>query len=285
MKDLSASSGSFPAQRSLETGDDLDEGNIEEALQSSANRTQYLVTKVSALETLTMADGVKLLRSVATTTALKGITSPAFKDLALCLATPNAFGLFMYISAPLLPADIPGFGYNSTTATGYWLNVTSPLVTLGGFSGDKPRLNSAIIKPPNHIVSFIDFYESTSLASVDSDGTWQASGFVSDPVALQEGDVVDISAHLSVSLNSASDEFELRLATNDQTAIAAISNTNLIVCPKSATAKVPVVLRGQFVAQSSVNHTFLVQFNGPGGGPVAQTIHPKRSFKGVVYRP
>ena len=285
MKDLTGVSGSFPAQRSLETGEELNEANIEEAFQSAADRAQHLLVKVSALETLTMADGVKLLRSVATTTALKNLNSPAFKDLALCLATPNAFGLFMYVSAPLLPADIPGFAYNSTTATGYWLNVTSPLVTLGGFGGDQPRLNAAIIKPPNHIVSFIDYYESGSPLNVDSDGTWQNSGFVSDPVALQEGDKVDISAIISVGLASASDEFELRLATNDQTAIAAISNTNMVVCPKNATAKVPMVLRGQFVAQSSVSHTFLVQFNGPGGAPIAQTIHAKRSFKGIVYRP
>jgi len=285
MKNLVDDGSTFPAQESFETGDELNEANFDVAFQSAANRAKWAALKIIGLEALTMADGVKLLRSVATTANLKAIAAPAYKDLALCLATPNAFGLFMYISAPLLPADIAGFAYNSTTATGYWLNVTSPMMVLGGFGGDQPRLNSAIIKPPNHIVSFIDFYESGSPLNVDSSGSWQDSGFVSDPVALQEGDIVDISAIISVGLNSASDEFELRLAANDQTAIAAVANTNMVVCPKSASAKVPMVLRGQFIAQSSVSHTFLVQFNGPGGGPIAQTIHAKRSFKGVVYRP
>lgn len=286
MKNLTGNSASFVAQKSFETGDGLNETNFDAALQSAADRAQYLLVNLGITQETLYNSGIQKIRAVTSSANLKALTGMATGDVALITpASVSTMGLYVFVTTIPLGADIAGWAYDANNSSGYWLRADSPLMVLGGQGGNQPRLNSSLINAPNRIAGWIDFYESGSPLSVDSDGNWQNSGFVSDPFAVQQGDIVDITAHVSVSFDSATDEFEMRLATDDQTSVAAIANTNLVVSPRNVSAKVPVTLRGRFTAQSSVNHTVRVQLSGPGGGPIAMVIGAKRSFKGMIVRP
>lgn len=284
MKNLTGASGSFVAPRSMETGDDLNEANLDEVLQAAANRAEFLKAHVDALETLTGTTGVKRLRLVSSSAALKALTGMAADDIAMVTST-GVFGIYKFVASGGTVTDVAAIRYQATDTTGFWINAIYPLVNFaGGAGGATAQLNPSVLPVPNRVVSWLNFYESGSPLAVDSDGNWQDSGVVSSAISLTEGDKVDVTAHLSVSLDSASDEFELRLASNDG-ASAAISGTNIVVSPRNVSAKVPVTLRGQFAAQTTASHTILVQMKGPGGGPIAMTIGAKRSILGTVYRP
>lgn len=281
MKDITGSSASFPAQRGFETGDELNETNFDALAQTAADRAAWLKAKVDDM----LATGIKKIRVVAGSAPLKALTGMVTGDVAMVSpAAISTMGLYVFRGAPL-GFDISRWSYDADDASGHWLRDISPLMTLGGNGGNQPRLDTSAIRAPNSIVGWIDYYESGSPLSLDSNGVWQSSAFISDPFSLEEGDIVDVSAHISVSLNSAVDEFELRLATDDQTAVAAIANTNLVVSPRNVDAKVPVTLRGQFAAQSTNLHTVRVQLLCTAGVPISQTIHAKRSFKGMIVRP
>ena len=70
MKDLTGAPGSFPAQRSLETGDELNEANIEEVFQSAADRAQYLVVHMATVENILGASGIEKIRAVTSSAGL-----------------------------------------------------------------------------------------------------------------------------------------------------------------------------------------------------------------------
>jgi hypothetical protein len=267
--------------RAFDTGDDLDETNFDEVLQRAADRAEYLKTQVDDLQA-----GAKKFRIVASSAALKALTGMGNGEIAVVNAT-GARGVYFFILTGALPAsDLTKWYYRADNLTGYWINLNSELMELGGADGVSPRLSTSAMRAPNSIINYIDFSEVGAALDTSSSGAWQNSGFVTSPFSVQQGDVVDITAHFSVSIETATDEFEMRLAASDNGGTpAAILHTNLDVFPKLADNKVPVCLRGRFAAQSSNNHTVLVQVNGPGGGPVVMTIHPNRSFHGLIIRP
>ena len=99
MKDLVGASSSFVAQRSLETGDDLDQANLEEVAQSSANRAQYLKAVTDDM----LATGIK------TPVGIK-IAGPDLAELervaseveAVVKGVPGTLSAFNYRSCRLL---------------------------------------------------------------------------------------------------------------------------------------------------------------------------------------
>lgn len=203
MKNLTGSPSVFPAQRSLETGDDLDEATIEEAFQDAADRTQYLVQHVAQLENLTLIDGVQRLRAVTGSSGLKALSGMATGDVSLItFASPSIGGLFLFKAGDVLPSgDIAGWAYAANDASGVWYRSDSPLMVLGGAGGNQPRLNPDRIRAPNSIVAILETVETLpnfrEVASTS--GLFEDSGFALGSNLFTAGDKVKILATFSAN--------------------------------------------------------------------------------------
>lgn len=185
MKDLSGVSSSFPAQRSLETGDDLNEANLEEVAQSSADRAEYLKVKVDDL----IATGAKKIRVAASSTNLKALTGMTASEACFVFGE----GLFFFRSGVLLASDISRRGYNADNSTGHWWQQVTNGILYDG--------NIFTTSPAN----------SDTVAS----GAWQdlTDALETPALSLAVSDRFRVSAHVNIAITAAaSNSIDLRLA-------------------------------------------------------------------------
>ena len=185
MKDLVGVSSSFPVQRSLETGDDLNEANLEEVAQSSANRAEYLKVKVDDL----IATGAKKVRVASNSANLKALTGMTASEACYVFGE----GLFFFRSSVLLGSDISRRGYNADNNSGHWWQQASNVILYEG--------SSASVSPSN--------------SDVVASGSWQdlTDALETAVLSLDVNDKFRASAHFNLAITpAASNSIDVRLA-------------------------------------------------------------------------
>jgi len=115
----------YPAQRTLEDGDEMNGDNFLAVFSDAAQRAEFLKLAIDTLNA-----GVKKIRAVASVAAMTGATGMAGGDVVL-LANVANLGIFMYVAGAIIGTNIPGWRYDSTTAAGYWIRLEWPLYNDG----------------------------------------------------------------------------------------------------------------------------------------------------------
>jgi hypothetical protein len=281
MKDLTGASGSFVAQRSLETGDELNEANIEEALQAAADRAQYLKSHVDGLET-----GIKTVRKFSSAALLKGLTGMAADDVAM-VTSVSTFGIYKFVSAAPAGSDVPAIRYDANDGSGFWINAIYSLVTFtGGASGAATRLNASGLAVPNRIVSITEVAESspTYLQVASASGSFEDIGLALGALTLEVGDIVLLTASGGMTNETANQYIRGRIAVvNPTPSTAGITGSDLKTNMATAGDEIPMTMTGRFVCSIAGSHTFKVQVQGPSGHDLRMYID--RRIEAIVIRP
>lgn len=285
MKNLTGIASSFPAQRSFETGDDLDEANFDTAFQSAADRAQWLKATVDDM----LATGIKKLRIAAGSASLKALTGMVTGDVALISpVSTSTFGLYVFQAGSLLGSDIEGWAYNASDSSGCWIRDIGFLMALGGAGGSTPQLRQDRLAVPNRIVAVNtlaenspDFRDTVATGAL----VWDETGLsISTSVALQVGDIVLVEAGASIT-NVTSNQFaNMRIASvNPSSVVAGIVGSQRRASIPTAGLQFPMHCAGTFVASAAGFHDFKVQVEGPSGNTIR--LSTDRFLRAMIIRP
>lgn len=274
MKDLVDSGSVFPAQRSLETGDELNEANLEEMAQSAANRAEYLKTAVDALQV-----GVKTIRYEQSVTDLKNRVGAAPGQVVMLIDGSRAPRLFMYQNGALA-ADVPGLAYNSTVAAGFW---ASELYRFTTGTGTALRFDSQTVPVKGALLSTGEVIDVSPSTRTLADGAgWRDVGIPKITKTLVLGDLVEVSAELIWSV-SATEDPQFRLHVTTPGGAAALDGSEILVQPFGANKKVSLHLAGRWTAAEAGSHEFSIQGKTDAGGPFDISFHAPRVLRASVF--
>lgn len=283
MKTLTGIASSFPAQRSFETGDDLDEANFDTAFQSAADRAQWLKATVDDM----LATGIKKLRIAASSSSLKALTGMVTGDIAfISPASTSTFGLYVFQAGPPLGSDIAGWAYDANDSSGYWTRDIGFLMALGGTGGTTPQLRQDRLAVPNRIVSVTTTAENSPASrEVTADGLWQDLGVsVAPPSALRAGDIVVVDGAGSITNATDAQYANARLAVVDPAlATSALIGSRRDASIPAASDTVPVSMTATYVVPSDGSYSFKMQVQGPSGHIVRMFVD--RLVRATVIRP
>lgn len=170
-------------------GDTRNAASVLTPFQKLANRTRYLYNVLTST-------GVRKIRTVASSGALKALTGMVPGDVAILLSgVPQ---LYVYRSIALAGSDLAGMRYDSTTAIGQWVSAWFYLASL---SSGSPRLDVQTLPPPNRIVDVVEDYQVSPSATNATLGGGIFGPTLSIPV--EENDIVLIDGHCTFSAQSA----------------------------------------------------------------------------------
>lgn len=240
--------------------------NIRTTFQTFANRTKYLYDILTS-------SGVTKVRKAATTSALKGLSSPVEGDIAI-LATGGIPQLFTFRSTALAGSDLTNLRYDSTTATGYWV---SPWFYIVSLSSGSPQLDVQTLPPPNRIVSVAESGETSGST------TPTAPGGVFGPslsVAVETGDLVLLEGHCTFAPNGADASGTVSIAVNGTP--QPFSARNWSCANAGAMPLTPSVLYTAVADGTITVRLYQIMPTWVSGSP-SLTAH--RSVRATVYRP
>lgn len=261
-------------------------GDAVSAGAATPMRTAYqaILDGLAALNTLTGTTGVKRLRSVSSSAALKALTGMAADDVAM-VTSVSVFGIYKFVSSAPAGSDVGAIRYDATDGSGFWINAIYSLVTFtGGASGTATRLNASGLAVPNRIVSLTVVSEAspTYLEVASATGSFDDVGFATGNISLQIGDIVKIVASGSMT-NESSTFVKGRIAVVDPTP----TTTGIVGSEMTATAtaayKSPMTMVGSFTATAAGNHSFKVQLLGSAGNVLR--MYADRYIEALLIRP
>lgn len=277
MKDLIGVSTTFVAQRSLETGDDLDEASLEEVAQSSANRAQYLKAVVDDL----IATGIKKIRVVGSAASLKALTGMNTGDVALMSTSSSLLGLYVFHTG-VTDGDQEYWFYEADNATGSWKRDLFSLVTFGNTDG-VAKLNDSAVIVPNRIKDVLRY--SSSEVTLGDNAAWQDI-LSSGSMTLYAGDKVIMSFASSAKTTDNTYAASVRLAVTSPGPSTADAGTSAITYDFQANNKrIHVGTQAIFTAASTGSHTLKAQGLVPDGGGPYDVIFGNPSLQVQIVRP
>lgn len=270
----------FPEQRTIETGDDLDETTFLDVFGDAAQRTEFLRGKVDVLE-----GGVSKLRAVASPSALKSLTDMNTGEIALISpASVGTSGLYMFKAGTPLGADVARWAYDANDGSGTWFRDVAMLMVLGGAGGNQPRLNTDSIRVPNSIVEILETTESSpnSRDVASASGAMEDSGFSLGTNPFTAGDKVKIIANV-VAFCDDSNGMRLQLAVFNGSTTTKVAGTQTEFFTNSTTDHIPVCLAGLWTVPSSGNWDIKVQVGASAGAGIK--LFKDRRIEAMVIRP
>lgn len=277
MKDLVGISSSFPAQRSLETGDDLDEASLEEVAQSSANRAQYL----KALTDDMLATGIKKIRVVASPASLKALTGMNTGDVAIISPASPLMGLYVFHGGTLT-GDQESWRYQADNSTGSWKRDIDSLVTFGNLDG-VAKFNDGVVIVPNRVKDILRY--SSSEVTLGDNAAWQDI-LSSGSMTLYAGDKVIMTFASSAKTTDNAYAASVRLAVTNPTPTTADAGTSAITYDFHANNKrIHVGTQAVFTAATTGSHTLKAQGLVPDGGGPYDVIFGNPSMQVQIIRP
>lgn len=240
---------------------------LRQGFQSLVDRDSYLK---GVLDT-----GVTRVRNVANSAALKALASPANGDVAIV----GGGQIYLYLAGALIGADITGFRYDSTTATGFW---AAPIYYLSTGAGAARRLDISVLPPPNRLVSTFNAFSGSPVA-LDSLNSWQNILAITRTLAV--GDIVPMRYVGTVSTADNTYEVQVRLRVVTPGGAAVLDGSTLTVDLYGNNKKVAIATQGTFTATEAGDHDLIAQaYIVEGGGPYAVTFRPP-SLQGSIIRP
>lgn len=282
MKNLTPVGTTFPAPRSFEDGDELDQANLDEAFQAAANRAQYLLVKHAEIENVVLGDGVPKIRAVASSAALKALADVTAGEIALISPGSNVSGLYVFASGAAPFADRAGWLYASTAELGYWMRDIGTLATLDAAEGIA-RFDDSRVVVPNRLKDLLRY--SSSEVDLGENASWQHI-VSSSSLTLAIGDKVLLSFSASAKNTDATNAVGIRVAVTDPASSTADVGTSAVTYDFYANNKRQHVgAQGLFTAAAAGNHTFRAQaLLTPGGGPY-NVVFGKPSLQVTCIRP
>lgn len=279
MKNLTGASASFVAQRSLETGDELNEANLEEALQSAANRAEFLKARTDDM----LSTGIKKIRVVASSTSLKALTGMLVGDVAVISpASGSTMGLYTFVTGAPPFADKTAWLYASNDATGYWVRDQLALVAFDNTDG-LAKLDATKIVVPQRTIFL--YRVNTNEVDLGENASWQDI-LTDSPTALLVGDKVSLTFSSSAKNNDVTNAVGIRIAVTNPASVTSDAGASQVTYDFYANNKRQHVgAQALFTASTAGNHTFRVQaLLTPGGGPY-NVIFGNPSLQAHVIRP
>lgn len=285
MKDLTGASSLFPDQRAFDTGDELNEANLDDAFQAAADRAEYLKVQVDALKV-----GIKTVRKVTSSANLKALTGMAADEVAI-ITSVGVFGFYKFVATAPAGTDIPILRYDANDSSGYWINVLYPFVTLGGFSGSVAQLNQSALAVPNRVLA--NDFKAITTASIpmtfDGSGNFDTALVSNNLTGLQEGDEVTVhfSSKAFAPATAAGAGLLLMYSTNAGSSYTAntSSRSDVVIDPLPATdRRVPISMMARYNVGAGITQ---VQFLVRGVGVVADTaiLYGPHRFHVLATRP
>lgn len=278
MKDLVGASSSFVAQRSLETGDDLDQANLEEVAQSSANRAQYLKAVTDDM----LATGIKKIRVAASPASLKALTGMLTGDVAVISPASTLMGLYVFHAGTLL-GDQEDWHYQADNSTGTWKRDIFPFATFGNLDG-VGKLNDGLVVVPNRVKDLLRY--SSSEVTLSENAAWQDI-LSSGSMTLYNGDkVVMTFASSAKNTDITVSPVSLRLAVTNPTPTTADAGTSTITYDfYSNNKRIHVGTQAVYTAAATGSHTLKAQALLPTGGGPYDVVFGNPSLQVQIIRP
>lgn len=252
------------------SGETRTAASVATPIQGLSNRTRWLYSR--ALDTI----GV-------TAAALKAIVAPANGAFRV-VTDAGALGLYRFRTGSPIGTDYSPFVFDATDGTGYWESVMARLLTLGGYGGAQPRLNTSVIRAPNSIINIFETVEtspnSRDVNPTTGGATWDDTGFevtqahtIGDKVLLKAGFglacVTDVGCLVRLAVTSGG--------------TTGIDGTQRSITADVAGFTTPVELSGLYVIPATGNYTFKVQVNSTAGNDVR--LYQHRRWEQIVVRP
>ncbi len=249
-----------------ENADDVDadaSGAFRTGRQALANRTKYL-------KELVVTNGVRKLRRFANTTALRAFTGMSHGDVAI-IDTDTYLGLYIYDTTVSGANDNPWAlkpdGFSDGTV-GRWRHLFNSF----GASGSNGRW---FLPPARHFPSLPDFVAVTSPGSAtltfDGSGVIDA-GIESSTLTVQESDVVQVRAELSLNPDDTLGVQALLMKSENGGAYAAVADSAswIVLSPLPGTTRtIPTTVSTQITVGAGVTS---VKFKVRLGGAAAATV-------------
>lgn len=278
MKNLTGISTTFVAQRSLETGDSLNEVNLEEVAQSSANRAQYL----KALTDDMLATGIKKIRVVASPASLKALTGMNTGDVAIISPASSLMGLYVFHGGTLT-GDVEAWRYQADNSTGSWKRDLDSIVTFGNLDG-VAKFNDGVVIVPNRVKDILRY--SSSEVTLSESASWQDI-LSSGGMTLYNGDKVIMTfASSAKTTDYTVSPVSVRIAVTNPTPTTADAGTSAITYDFVANNKrVHVGTQAVFTAAATGSHTLKAQALLPTGGGPYDVIFGNPSLQVQIVRP
>lgn len=264
----------FPDQRTIETGDPLNQANFGLVFGDAAQRAEYLKLAVDALQT-----GAKTIRYEQSVADLKDRPGAAPGQVVMLIDGTRAPRLFMFQNGALA-ADVPGLAYNSTVSAGFW---GSELYRFTTGSGAGLRFDSQTMPVKGALLSTGEVIDVAPSTRTLADGSgWRDVGIPKITKALVVGDLVEVSAELIWSVSAAEDP-QFRLHVTTPGGAAALDGTEILVQPFGANKKVSLHLAGRWTAADAGSHEFSIQAKTDAGGPFDISFHAPRVLRASVF--
>lgn len=264
-------------------GDVRNAASVQTGLQNLANRTAFFNAQIGAA-----GGGAKKVRTVATTTALKALLGMADGEAAITNGGfPYASNLWLYSLAGADAEFIPWI-VAPNSGPGRWYNALQSNVNLaGGASGAAARWTVPVAN------ALIGVTKTTNIGTTYSQtplGTWVDSGFISTPISIQSGDIIEVEYTGTLSNNTTNVlSAQAQLAGFDGAATAQYAETKVTLTPNGGANTIgvaPVCLKTtQVFGVAVAAWQAKVQLNAPNIAGGAVGIQPSHCMIVKQYRP
>lgn len=263
----------YPAQRTLEDGDELNGDNFLAVFSDSAQRAEFLKLALEAVQV-----GVKAIRFVQSVADLKDRPGAAPGQVVMLIDGTRAPRLFMFQNGALA-ADVPGLAYNSTVSAGFW---GSELYRFTTGSGVGLRFDTQTLPVSRTILAAPEVIDVAPSTRTLADGSgWRDVGIPHLTRTLAVGDIVDVHADLIWSVSAAEDP-QFRLYVSAPSGAAALDGSEILVQPFGANKKTPLHLAGRWTATEVGSHVFSIQGKTDAGGLFDISFHAPRALRALV---
>lgn len=280
MKDLTPVGTTFPAPRSFEDGDELDQSNLDEAFQAAANRAQYLLIKQADLENVVLGTGVKRIQFYASTAALAAVTGQSNGDVAIVKGT--YLGIYIYDTSNSGPDLSPWFikpnGFADGTS-GRWRHLFHSFGVNNSALIDENRW---IVPGYNHMPS-APVYATSGSGTVTMTGSFQDVGPSLTINGLLVGDRLVIDGDLGFDPNGSSNTATVGIKVSGENGDNVFSDSEVSILASQPAYRVHTQLVCTLAAAG--NKTVQMRARDSGIVSGANQIKPKYQLRALVIRP
>ena len=264
-------------------GDPRTAASVNGALQALADRAAFLNAIVGATGT-----GAKKIRTVNGTAALKALVGMADGEIAVTNGGfPYASLIWIYSAAGADTEFIP-WVVAPTVGGGRWYNTLQAYVNqAGGASGTAARWTLPVA---NALVGVTRTSNAGTTYNQTPLGTWVDSGFISTPISIQSGDIIEVEYTGTLSNNTTNVlSAQAQLAGFDGAATAQYAETKVTLTPNGGANTIGVATvclkTTQVFGVAVAAWQAKVQLNAPNIAGGAVGIQPSHNMIVKQYRP